>query len=317
MTFVRHSALEPSMLALSWWNRLARATRALSNLPALPRISSPLMGRLVTPLRITMSKQCGGNLSEWITISDFRGHYFLTVNPAAYMGSSLYWLGWHHRWEIEYLERSLRPDDVFIDAGANLGEFTIAAAGRLTQGRVIAFEPQEAIRRHLQTSVAMNKFSNVTVLPYCLGAADGDGSLFEVEEYWHAGLRNEGLSTQFPRAGVGTRARAISLRALDQLVETLMLERIDWMKIDVEGAEWAVLRGAEKSLQKFKPNMLLEIDHQNFKAAGYTAKDLLAWLGEMGYSSYRFTRWGKLVPLPQVRTEGGSFNALMLSRKSG
>lgn len=86
------------------------------------------MSRLVTPLRVTMAKQCSGDLPDWVTISDFRGHYFLTVNPCAYMGSSLYWLGWHHRWEIEYLEHSLRPEDVFIDAGANLGEFTIAAA---------------------------------------------------------------------------------------------------------------------------------------------------------------------------------------------
>lgn len=179
---------------------------------------------------------------------------------------------------------------------------------------MIAFEPQEAIRRHLQRSVSMNKFSNVTILPHCLGAANGDGSLFEMEEYWHASLRNEGLSTQFPRGHAGTKARTISLRALDQLVATLMLERMDWMKIDVEGAEWAVLRGAEQSLRKFKPNILLEIDHQNFKAAGYAATDLLAWLAEIGYSSYRFTRWGKLVPLPQVRPEGGSFNVVMLSR---
>ena len=261
-----------------------------------------------------MAKRCRGYLSDWVTIPDFRGQYFLKVNPAAYMGSSLYWLGWHHRWEIEYLERSLRPDDVFIDVGANLGEFTVAAAGRVTEGRVIAFEPQDAIRHHLQGSVAMNGFSNVTVLPYCLGAAAGDGSLFEVEEYWHAKLRNEGLSTQFPRENGGKKARTISLQALDQLMGTLMVERIDWMKIDVEGAEWAVLQGAEQSIREFKPNILLEIDHQNFKAAGYTAKDLLAWLGAMGYRAYRFTRWGKLVPLPQLRPVGGSFNVLMLSR---
>lgn len=269
---------------------------------------------LVTPLRIGMAKHRGRSLPDCVTISDYRGHYFLRINPTAYMGSSLYWHGWHHRWEIEYLEQALRPNDVFIDAGANHGEFTIAAAGRVTHGHVIAFEPNEVMRRFLERSVAMNKFSNVTVLPYGLGAADGEGSLFEIEEYWHATLRNEGLATQFPRTDVKTTGHSIVLRSLDKLMGTLRLERIDWMKIDVEGAEWAVLRGAEQSLQKFKPRLLLEVDHDNFKAAGYSAKDLLAWLAEIGYKPYRFTRWGKLVPFEQVRSDKGSFNLLMLSK---
>jgi FkbM family methyltransferase len=258
-----------------------------------------------------MAKHHRHSPSEWITIADYRGHYFLSINPNAYMGSSLYWHGWHHRWEIEYLEKSLRPNHVFVDAGANLGEFTIAAAGRVTQGRVISFEPHEVIRGCLERSVAMNKFSNVTILPYGLGAKDSEGSLFEIEEYWHGRLMNEGLSTQFVRADCRPTARPILIRSLDELMGTLQLERIDWMKVDVEGAEWAVLKGAAGSLQKFRPRLFLEIDHQNFKAAGYMAKDLLAWLARVGYRAYRFTRSGKLFPLRQVPSDGRSFNLLM------
>lgn len=297
---------------MNHWDVMAKLTRRITNAYGLRHVVVPLMRRVTTPLRMALARRSDARIADWVTIPDYRGRYFLKIDRSAYMGSSIYWLGWHHRWEIEYLEKNLRHDDVFIDIGANFGEFTVAVAGRLSQGRVIASEPHEPTHYMLAESVNLNKFSNVILLPYGLGATDGKATLFDRPSYREAGLRNEGLFTQFSDASRDVIAGSMIVRRLDTLVDELRLNRLDWIKIDVEGAEFAVLQGACSTLETYRPKLLVELNRQTFTVAGYSPGKLLDWLQAKGYQPYRFASFGRIVPLRRAETLGGTFNALMM-----
>ena len=99
---------------------------------------------------------------------------------------------------------------------------------------------------------------------------------------------------------------AVPVQSLDEYIRTASIERVDFLKVDVEGAEWDVLRGATRLLQQSTPPILqLEVNPGTARAAGYSTAELLYWLGaEFGYAFYRVTVRGQLAAVPQRAIEG-------------
>jgi FkbM family methyltransferase len=161
--------------------------------------------------------------------------------------------------------------DTFVDVGAFIGLYTVAAAKRIgPAGKVIAFEPDPANAAALQVHLRLNEVSDrVDIIQ--AAATDHGGSV--------AFNGTGGCESHVDPASVGKRVKAMRL---DDVSE----QRVDLLKIDVEGHEEAVLRGAAKLLRdpKRAPGLVyVEVHPYAWKALGTTSDSLLACLKETGY----------------------------------
>lgn len=176
------------------------------------------------------------------------------------------------RWDADVgrvLRELVRPGGVVYDVGANSGVMSMEAA-HAVQGdlSVIAFEPQPELATTCAVSAQLNGFDRVRVLRCLLGPEEGDADLYVPQYSVHASVVSRSAG-----------ARRISCRvlALDDLVQSGFIPAPDVIKIDVEGAELNVFRGAQGVLQKYKPSILFESD-KNSHRFGYTRRDLCDFL---------------------------------------
>ena len=115
---------------------------------------------------------------ESVWIDDFDGDLAFRCRLDEHIGSQMYWRGAYSWGQLRVLDRLLRPDMVFVDVGANQGEFTLFAAKRLVRGRVLAFEPMTEMRERLVENLAANPFDNVLVSDQGLWSEPGRRRIF-------------------------------------------------------------------------------------------------------------------------------------------
>jgi FkbM family methyltransferase len=159
------------------------------------------------------------------------------------------------------LRRRLAPDAVVADVGAHIGVVTVLLAGLCPKGHVYAFEPVAENHTHLAANVAANGLDNVTVQRAALFDADGEIAL-EYDAGYPGGSH----------VGDGG-AAAPSLR-LDTWARAEGLDRLDLVKLDVEGVELAVLDGAGETLRRLRPDLVVECNPvalPRFGASSYAA----------------------------------------------
>ncbi|NLY03161.1 MAG: FkbM family methyltransferase [Rhodopirellula sp.] len=127
---------------------------------------------------------------------------------------------------------------IAVDVGAFIGRYTLAYARAVgPSGRVVAAEPLPANHRLLTRNVELNRYANVTCVPYALGSETRD-----VQLMYDAETSTASTVGQLPRAVV------VPQVTLDDLFETLGIRNVDLLKIDVEGAELDVLAGSARTL---------------------------------------------------------------------
>jgi len=201
--------------------------------------------------------------------------------------------------EFSFLDGFLRPGMVFVDVGANDGYFSLFAARRVgTTGSVVAVEPSTRERINLRRNLARNGLENVHVIAAALGAVSGEADL-QLAQSVHSGHNTLG---RFAYDDVkAANVERVTLMTLDQVVAALGLTHVDFVKIDVEGAEASVVAGGRSVLSKLRPLMLLEINDRALSAQGATAQTLLTCLQvDFGYEILAFSSvTGLLEPISQ------------------
>jgi FkbM family methyltransferase len=197
-------------------------------------------------------------------------------------------------WDREVLEvccRLLKPGQVFYDIGANVGLMAVEVARRFSdQVRVFAFEPQPTLARTIAISARLNGFANLSVFPIMLGKQSGEGDLFMAAHSIHASAvsREEGAAAIHCPVG-----------SIDQMVAEGMLAPPDVIKIDVEGGEFDVFRGAQKTIAEHRPAITFESD-ENAQRFGYTRKQLCEFLRETGRYRFFAIAGDKLTPAEEA-----------------
>jgi FkbM family methyltransferase len=174
-----------------------------------------------------------------------------------YVGISLLVYGEWAEFEMRLLGPLLRPGDVVIDAGANIGTHTVCFANAVgPTGRVYAFEPQRHVHDLLWNNVAVNGLLNQTI---CTRAAVGSvaGTLFVPDLPPHLILNFGALSL-----GDYDEGDTVPVVAIDDLD----LHHCRLIKIDVEGMESEVLRGAEQTIRWKRPFLFVENDRAEHSA---------------------------------------------------
>jgi len=147
--------------------------------------------------------------------------------------------------------RPIRSGDVVLDVGAHVGIFTVRAARKAREGLVVAVEPHPRNFRLLTYNLRLNGLRNV--LPFNLALSRSSRPI----RLHLAGL-SVMHSTALARSG---RWLTVEARTMDELVADLGLERVDFVKVDVEGAELDVLMGAVKTLRRHEPFLAVACYH--------------------------------------------------------
>jgi FkbM family methyltransferase len=136
-------------------------------------------------------------------------------------------------------------DYVCADVGANLGIKTLLLAQYVPNGRVIAIEAAPTVAKLLETNIGRSDMKNITIVKTAIGDADGTTRFVDASAYGHISARG----------GV-----EIPIQRLSTLVSDLNLSRLDFVKMDVEGYEFPILRNSIESLNKFRSVILLEFN---------------------------------------------------------
>lgn len=205
--------------------------------------------------------------------------------------------------ESALLRAILSPGATFVDAGANWGFFTLLAAHRVgAGGRVVALEPDPRLFRLLRENVSANSLGRVW--PLEVAVADREGSFTLAGHDPDGG--NWGLSSIVAEAGPAHfRVRGVRL---DDVLDERGIDRVDLLKMDVEGAEEMALRGMADGLMEGRwRRVLLEL-HPSLAGRGDTLlRDVAATFVAAGYrgwtvdSSPRATRRTAYARRPDAR----------------
>jgi len=191
-------------------------------------------------------------------------------------------------YEIENIMPKLAGrDTVFVDVGAYMGLYTVWACRRAR--RVISVEPNPAALAYLKVNVALNECSNVTVVPKAISDRRGYAKL-KIPEVAEKGFIPGGSSIvrDFEEAF----EVEVETDTLDSVLEEVGVDSVDVLKIDVEGAEGLVVRGAEKTLKEAKA-VLIEIWPENMWVARYLQNSgykLAEIIGKEVFKNYLFIR---------------------------
>lgn len=215
----------------------------------------------------------------------------IRVDPADYLQLLIYYTGTFEEPCLRVLRRILQPGGAFMDAGANIGLFTLNASRAVgATGRVLSFEPAPPNIEAVRTNLQINGIHNVGLVTCGLGDAECDLPL-GLPEGGNRGMFAVGVAA-------GPQTFTIRIRRMDDVVREQGLDRLDLIKMDIEGSEHAALSGGLETLKRFHPAILIELNDAALRARGSSAAGVRGLLEGLGYRGWLISRRG-LQPLSQ------------------
>jgi FkbM family methyltransferase len=193
----------------------------------------------------------------------------------------VYYRGAYEPIEAYLFTRLVRPGWTVVDAGANVGQYTLLAASRVgPTGMVYGFEPVPANFARLEAHLRDNRVTNVRASRLALWHEPGEVRLgLTADAVGNAGLFSVGTS-----ASSMVTAPA---EPFDAFAERVGIGRVDLVKMDIEGAEWAALRGMRRTFDRDRPLLLMEVSRYTCGLLGYDPQEFWNLLGEsLGYTAW-------------------------------
>ncbi len=183
---------------------------------------------------------------------------------------------------VDFIANYLSKGETYIDVGSNIGVTAIPGAKSVgKEGVVLAFEPHPLAYRYMCNNLEFNQINYVNTINAALGEKEGMVSFSNI----NADDQNKVLTQK------AKNAIEVPINTLDHY--TANLNKVDLLKIDVEGYEKFVLEGSSKTLEKTK-SIYIEISVIHFKEFNYTAKDIFTKLENQGFDLFRIVSEKKL-----------------------
>ncbi len=205
----------------------------------------------------------------------------------------------------DVIRRYLKPGDTFIDVGANIGYFSFVAAQQVGKsGKVFSFEPVGEYFERLENFAKMNNDHFIKANKTALGEKDGNADIFI------KGGADIGNNTFFPEllSGDFRSKEIVPVRRMDKYIEENKVKRIKLIKIDVEGHEFAVLKGMEeffkKNMQKKSlPLVICEIVPEIYPLLNSGIEEVFAYMEKFGYFPYEVLNNDKIIKKSNIKNK--------------
>ena len=215
-----------------------------------------------------------------VVVRGRHGHFIVNKNDL-YLGQSIIQYGEYSPEEFRLLEIFARPGSTVVDVGANYGLLTIPLAFAVGDtGRVIAFEPQSIAFNALCGSLALNELTNVSVHKQAVGGSVGRTF---INRTTRSQLQNANAQNEVWNTGSATTLEEGSAlqEEVDRVtIDSLALDRVTLLKIDVEGMELPVIEGSVETLKRCRPLVYAENDRAEHSS------ELLRLLEGLGYKCF-------------------------------
>lgn len=229
------------------------------------------------------------------TVVSFDGDLQLELCEKQFVSRQIFWFGIFEPREAHFFKQMIAPGMTVIDVGGNIGQYTLLAAKRVgPRGQVHTFEPAAENHAILQRNIQRNGFSDRVVLnKLAVGAERKQEKLILTPD----GGSNW-VSTSGANPGEGDASEVIACETLDDYLAEKGLAKVDFMKIDAEGSDLNVLKGAVKTLETHHPTLFVEFANRVLVKYGASSEAMLQFLLQLGYTPLMLTRHG-LEPLHQ------------------
>lgn len=274
--------------------------RALRQLPA----------RLPGKLRLAQAFLRKIQAREDVLIESLSGARFFVPHLSEPLAFHLLVNGCYEPETDNFILGHLKPGDAFIDAGANIGLFAVSAARKVgAEGRVVAIEPSPTVFRYLQRNVESNLLDNVTAMRVAASDENREAAPFYAAPMDHFGMG--ALAPQFHHEPC-----VVKTRTLDDILTASKLRRVAVLKVDVEGHEAAVFRGAKELLVNSPaPAIIFEFcDWAEARFQGGYPGQAQEFLMSLGYSIWLLADHGyRGRPLKTPLTRG---SAMLVAERS-
>ncbi|MGL4976146.1 MAG: FkbM family methyltransferase [Bosea sp. (in: a-proteobacteria)] len=217
------------------------------------------------------------------TITQTRHGQMVVLTNDTYISRSLIEYGEWTETEFELMAQVLQPGDNVIDVGANIGSLTVPIAKTIgPSGHVFAFEPQPRIFQVLAANCVLNHATNARLFHAGAGSVAGEIEIAEISysaQHNYGAIPLEQLAEAARiNAGDATRmSRKVPIVTIDEVYD---LPTLKFIKIDVEGMEVDVLKGAKATISKMRPALYIENEFPD------RSPELIATVRELGYEAY-------------------------------
>lgn len=213
--------------------------------------------------RLLLDPQRGGSHLETVTTAWDGTRY--AVDTRSFIEWQLFVHGAYERGIQRAMLERVGRGDVVVDCGANVGVHTCALARAVgPEGSVLAIEPIAEVAARLRQNCDLNGLANVEIVVAAVSDAPGRREIFAPPGV----SANQGQASFHRRESVVAVARPVEVETVDRLVATRGGRAPRLIKVDVEGDELAVLRGAGGTLRDARPIVVFEYDEATFRAGG-------------------------------------------------
>jgi FkbM family methyltransferase len=239
-------------------------------------------------------KQQAGKIYRWglrnFIFNDINGGLFFKKGfPKKINGKTIlvpFKFSWVYpnEYEVEktdFIKEQCKAGDVVFDIGAHMGIFSFFLAQQVgPTGKVFSFEPAPLTYKMLQHTIAYNHLGNI-IESNQMAMADKEG---ELTFYIYSNSKISSGNSLSPLNPAGShRGITVKTVTLDDFFDSKALNRLNFIKIDAEGAELDILKGGKKTIQKYKPCITLEVHPRILTPAAETMRELYQTISSYGY----------------------------------
>ena len=232
--------------------------------------------------------------AKWLGIENktyskrLANNFYMRVNPSEHIQQQLFWYG-HYEKELGLLIRKiLKPGDVFLDIGANIGYFSLLAAKHEPTAKIFSFEPVGSSFQKLEENIALNAAKNIKALNAGIGERNEEREIYISDE------DNTGMSSFQRPENYSGKSERVKVITVDKWFSSSGLVKVDLIKLDVEGSELAAVKGMDETLKNFKPLLIVEINPETLSQFALMPADIFRHLGDLCFSGFLILSSGRL-----------------------
>ncbi|MGY5142912.1 MAG: FkbM family methyltransferase [Candidatus Nitrosopumilus sp. bin_32a] len=208
------------------------------------------------------------------------GYKFITIPNDKGISEELLMFKTHEPLSTKLFEEFLKPGMVCMDVGSNIGYYVCLESKIIgKEGKIIAIEPSPLNFKYLQKNVELQEKSNIELYNFACGDKDGEINFSVSNRSNWSRVVSDDLVDAPPDAIIET--VTIPIKKIDSFIDEKLIDKLDFVRMDVEGYEKNILQGMKQSLQKFKP--LIQLEMHLFIMGEDATGSLFDFFSDLGY----------------------------------